>query len=371
MTTAVVTAKPTAPAAQGPAASPPTKYGVLPKTVHDGFMGDSKNRKIIRHLIRPLLKWLEHPEVEEIQINRPGEVIQRLRHEVNGSVYAVHDDPELTRDYLTMIAYIVANNQNMDGFGVEKNPVVYGTLPGGHRFVCGIGPNIQYHDNEIDEVGSVCMVIRQFTLQNQIELKQYGVEQGKKLAQHRFAHIGKSADDDNDPYSKLFNSIQRGDHILISGPTGTGKTTLMRLLIDRLDRNFRVVTVEDTREVVVPHINHCHIVLDRAGSGNNFNYKDVVDLIVRMTPDVVMAGEISTKNAAAIWELMRSGHGHFMTTIHAETCDQALETFMTRISHEKPGEVTDKAQVKAQMRAMMRVVQIERFGDKRRITQIL
>ncbi len=346
-------------------------YGVMPKNTADGFQGSSRNRNIIRHLMRPLMKWLEHPEVEEIQINRPGEVIQRLRKQVNGSIYAVHEDDELSRSYLTMLAYVVANNANMDGFGPEGKPVVYGTLPGGHRFVCGIGPNIQFQDTEIDEDGSIAMVVRQFTAQNTIELKHYGVEQGRALTQHRFAHVGKSADDDSDPYSMLFNSIQRGDHILISGETGTGKTTLMRFLIDRLDRNFRILTVEDTREVVVPHINHCHVVLDRSGGSNNFSYKDVVDLVVRMTPDVVMAGEVSTKNAAAIWELMRSGHGHFMTTIHAKSCLEALDTFMTRIGHVSPEEVRDRPRILEQMRDMMRVVQIERFGDQRRITEIL
>lgn len=355
------------PAAKGVVAN----YGVLPKTAADGFTGTSRNRGIIKHLIRPLMKWLEHPEVEEIQINRPGEVIQRLRKQVNGSVYAVHEDAELSHTYLTMVAYVVANSQNMDGFGVEGNPVVYGTLPGGHRFVCGIGPNIQFQDTEVDEIGSIAMVVRQFTAQNTIQLKHYGVEQGKALTQHRFAHIGKESDKDSDPYSKLFNSIARGDHILISGETGSGKTTLLRFLIDRLDRNLRIVTVEDTREIVVPHVNHCHVMLDRAGSSNNFTYKDVVDLIVRMTPDVVMAGEISTKNAAAIWELMRSGHGHFMTTIHAKTCHEALETFMTRISHVSPGEVEDRGRVMEQMKQMMRVVQIERIGELRRITEIL
>ena len=357
--------------APGPAgAHAKTIFGVKPKVVDDGFKGDTKNRIIIRHLVRPLMKWLEHPEVEEIQINRPGEVVQRLRYEVDGSVYAYHEDEELTRRYLTMVAHAVANNQNMSGFGVDQNPVVYGQLPGGHRFVAAIGQNIQYHDNEIDEFGSVCMVIRQFTEQNNISVKNYGIEAGKRLEGRRFAGLSKAVDDDKDPYSKIFNSLARGDHILISGATGTGKTTLMRALLEKIDPRYRVATVEDTREVVVPHRNRIHIVLDRAGASNAFDYKSVVDLIVRVTPDVVMAGEISTKNAAAIWELMRSGHGHFMTTIHATTTDEALETFMTRISHTMPGEVADRERVRAEMQKTLRVIQIERVGEKRKIVEI-
>jgi type IV secretion system protein VirB11 len=365
MTTNTPTAKPAAATAANQAV-----FGIKPKIIDDGFKGDTKNRIIIRHLVRPLLKWLEHPEVEEVQINRPGEIIQRLRYEIDGSVYAYHLDPELDRRYLTMVAHAVANNQNMSGFGVDRNPVVYGALPGGHRFVCAIGQNIQYHDNEIDEFGSVCMVIRQFTPQNTINLKNYGLEAGRPLDGRRFAGMTKSQDDDRDPLNKILNSLTRGDHILISGATGTGKTTLMRALLDRIDQRYRVITVEDTREVVVPHRNHCHIVLDRAGASNDFNYKSVVDLIVRVTPDVVMAGEISTKNAAAIWELMRSGHGHFMTTIHANNTSEALETFMTRISHEAPNEVLDRERVRREMKGTLRVIQIERVNEVRKITQI-
>ncbi len=349
---------------------PTAIFGVKPKVVDDGFVGDTKNRIIIRHLARPLMKWLEHPEVEEIQINRPGEVVQRMRSEVNGSVYVFHEDEELSRRYLTMVAHAVANSQNMAGFGVDENPVVYGQLPGGHRFVAGIGQNIQYHDNEVDEFGSICMVIRQFTEQTNISMKNYGIEPGKQLQGRRFAGLSKESDGADNPHAKIMNALTRGDHILISGATGTGKTTLMRALLAQIDPRYRIVTVEDVREVVVPHRNRSHIVMARSGTSNRFDYKSVVDLIVRITPDVVMAGEISTSNAAAIWELMGSGHGHFMTTIHAKSASEALDTFMTRISHTAPGEVEDRKLAKEAMRNTLTVIQIERVGDKRRIVEI-
>ncbi|WP_162003143.1 ATPase, T2SS/T4P/T4SS family [Microvirga tunisiensis] len=332
---------------------------------------NSPTRTIIAHLLTPLMKWLEHSEVEEIQINRPTEIIQRLRKPLaNGSLYAYHRDETLTRSYLTMLAHTMANSQDMANFGPQGVPVVYGTTPRGHRFVCGIGPNIQYDEAEISEVGSVCMVIRQFTQQSEIDLQDYGVTPGLPIERTLKSILNKDADPD-DPYTKILNSLDRGDHILISGATGTGKTTLLRALMQKVDPNLRVVTVEDTRELVIPQVNRVHLLMARSGSANEFNYKSVVDLIVRMTPDIVLAGEISTSNAGAVWELMRSGHGHFMTTIHAESSEEAFGTFMTRISHTHENEVKDRDRLLHEMKKRLRVIQIQREGAKRLITEVV
>lgn len=330
----------------------------------------SPNRDTLRHMLKPITKWLEYDEVEEIQINRPGEIIQRLREPLeNGSVYAFHADRELTHDYLTNIAYAIANSLKIKNFGPEGVPVVYGDIPGGHRLVGVIGSNVQYDSNETDERGSVAFVVRQFNKFQNNNLERWGITMGGKITKNLKSVLSKDADANN-PHVKIFNSLARGDHLLVSGATGTGKTSLLRALMNYVDQNLRVITVEDTRELVIPHRNRCHLLMQRSGQNNSFDYKAVVDLIVRMTPDIVIGGEISVANAGTIWELMRSGHGHFMTTIHAETIDEALSTFMSRIAHTAPNEVNDRDRVKEEMRKRLRVIQLERNGAKRRITAI-
>lgn len=328
------------------------------------------NKAIIRHMLKPITKWLEHDEVEEIQINRPCEIIQRLRSPLaNGSLYAIHEDRELTFDYLTILAYALANSLNMNDFGPTGTPVVYGTIPGGHRLVGVIGSNVQWHPFEFEEQGSVAFVVRQFTKVQNNNLDRWGITMSGKISKNINSILSKDADANN-AYVRIFNALARGDHLLISGATGSGKTSLLRALIEHVDKNLRVVTVEDTRELVIPHANRSHLLMQRSGLNNNFDYKSVVDLIVRMTPDIVMAGEVSVSNAGAIWELMRSGHGHFMTTIHAETIDEAIGTFMSRIAHTTPHEVTDRERVKEEMLKRLRVIQLTRTGEKRRITEI-
>lgn len=330
----------------------------------------SPNRVILRNMLKPITKWLEHEEVEEIQINRPGEIVQRLRSPLaDGSLYAYHEDKELSFDYLTILAYSLANTLNMRDFGPSGTPVVYGTIPGGHRLVGVIGPNCQYHPFEVQEGGSVAFVVRQFTKVQNNNLDRWGITMNGKVSKNIHSVLSKDADANN-AYVKIFNSLARGDHLLVSGATGSGKTSLLRALIEQVDKNLRVLTVEDTRELVIPHRNRSHLLMQRSGLNNNFDYKSVVDLIVRMTPDIVMAGEISVTNAGAVWELMRSGHGHFMTTIHAETVEEALSSFMTRISHTAPNEVSDRKRVREEMSKRLRVIQLERVGEKRRITEI-
>lgn len=328
------------------------------------------NREILESMFKPLTKWLEHPEVEEIQVNRPGEIIQRLRKPLsNGSLYAYHLDSELSVEYLTQLAYIFANVLDMADFGPQGIPVVYGQTPGGHRIVIAIGPNVQFAQSETWETGSIAIVMRQFIKDQNNSLGRWGITMGAEIPKSVKSVLKKDADPNN-PHAKIFNSIARGDHLLISGETGSGKTSLLRALAEQIDPNLRVVTIEDVRELVIPQRNRCHLLMQRSGASNQFNYKAVVDLIVRMTPDIVMAGEISTTNAGAVWELMRSGHGHFMSTIHADDPDEAISTFMTRIAHTHPEEVRDRDSARKQMHERLRVIQLKRVGEKRRVTAI-
>ena len=130
-----------------------------------------------------------------------------------------------------------------------------------------------------------------------------------------------------------------------------------------------MITVEDAREIRVPQANRVHFVLSRTEQTNDFNYARLLDLVVRMTPDVIIGGEISTDNAAVLWEMLGTGHDHFYTTIHAESAEAAYAAFADRILHTQPA--YDRTDLIAEMKKKIRVVQLSRDGALRAVTEVV
>jgi len=140
-------------------------------------------------------------------------------------------------------------------------------------------------------------------------------------------------------------------------------------MLTLIDQNSRVITVEDAREIRVPQLNRVHFILSRTEQNNNFNYARLLDLVVRMTPDVIIGGEISTDNASVLWEMLGTGHDHFYTTIHAESAEAAYAAFADRILHTQPA--YDREDLIAEMKKKIRVVQLSRDGSLRAVTEVV
>ncbi|MBO7483878.1 MAG: Flp pilus assembly complex ATPase component TadA [Alphaproteobacteria bacterium] len=322
----------------------------------------SDTYKVLEMTLRPIAYWYSQDNVEEVAINNPGGIWLRLRGK-HAHPWHYYEDPKLTREYLNDIMYIIANTYDLNYDPVGGIPVVFAALPGGHRFSGIAGRNVMY-DND-DLTGGVAMAIRVYREDLGISMEQFGLVQGGRLRQ---INKLKDVEDPDDPYERLILSIRRGDHILISGATATGKTTFLNNMIKLLDEHKRILTIEDTRELIITQPNRVHIVMPRTEAANTFTYKNVIDLAVRFTPDCIIGGEISTTNAGALWELMGSGHDNCFATIHAENPDAAYKAFIGRIMHTYPA--MDRDKLYKEMKEKLRVVQINRDGNIRAITEI-
>ena len=318
--------------------------------------------KVLESILRPLSYWYSQENIEEIAINNPGQIWLRLRGR-RANPWVLQDDKKLSRQYLNDLLHIVANSYELPYEPINGTPVVYATLPGDHRFSAIAGRNIMY-DNK-DLMGGIALAVRVHSDDVAFGLKDYGLQQGGGL--HKMNPL-KEIQDPEDPYERLLLSIKRGDHILISGATATGKTTFLNNLLKIIDIHKRIVTIEDTRELLVPHPNRVHVVLSRTEQTNNMNYSKIIDLVVRFTPDAIIGGEISTANAGAIWELMGSGHDNCFATIHAESSEAAYKAFTDRILHTYP--TIDKRKTLEEMKEKLRVVQISRDGNLRAVTEV-
>ena len=317
---------------------------------------------VLESILRPLSYWYNQDNIEEVAINRSGQVWLRLRGK-RAYPWVMYKDEKLTKEYLTDLLYIIANTYELPFDPIQGNPVVYATIPGEHRFSAICGRNIMY-DND-DLTGGIALTIRVHADDVAFGLGDYGLTQGTGL--HKINPL-KDIKEPEDPYERLLLSIKRGDHILVSGATSTGKTTFLNNLLKILDINKRILTIEDTRELIVPHPNRVHIVLSRTEQTNALTYAKVIDLVVRFTPDAIIGGEISTGNAGAIWELMGSGHDNCLATIHAESSEAAYQAFTDRILNTYP--TIDRKKTIEEMRQKLRVVQINRDGNLRAVTEI-
>ncbi len=315
---------------------------------------------VLESLLKPLEEFYKPSFVEEIAINHAGEVWMRL----HGArvPWVSYQSDVLTKQYLIDLIHTVANIYERPFDPIHGMPVVYATLPGNHRFTAIAGPNVQYDEHDV--TGGVALNIRGGGA-HETSFENYHLSRGKKLLTVKSRQTVRP----DDPYDRLMSAINDGSPILISGATSTGKTTFLNHMLTLIDKNSRVITVEDAREIRVPQANRVHFVLSRTEQTNDFNYARLLDLVVRMTPDVIIGGEISTDNASVLWEMLGTGHDHFYTTIHAESAEAAYAAFADRILHTQPA--YDRTDLIAEMKKKIRVVQLSRDGSLRAVTEVV
>jgi len=129
----------------------------------------------------------------------------------------------------------------------------------------------------------------------------------------------------------LLESVARGHSILISGSTGAGKTSFLTALLKLIPRQQRIVLLEDSPEIPVPHP-LCSKLLcrnDRFGfrEGAAWSLEDLVFESLRMRPDRIIVGECRSREAVAIRQALQTGHRGTWCTIHGSSCAEALKRF--------------------------------------------
>jgi type IV secretion system protein VirB11 len=314
---------------------------------------------LLEDTLRRLSVHYSGQDVEEVAMNRPGEVWVKTA----GGGWQAHLDVALTEDYVVILCQQLANVSGQV-FHRRRMPLLYTTLPEGHRFTALVGPNVRY---AMGDVQGVAMTVRVFNPGRKITLDHYGLKEKSALAEMPLTHGQKRYDDS--PLEDLLAAVCGREAILISGATSTGKTTFLNAIIAYLPEESRVLTVEDAREVVVPHPNHVHLVVSRTETSNGIDFMRVVDAVVRLTPDVIICGEIGISNAPGVFRLMTTGHTNFMATIHASSPEAALRAFYQNLAQTNPG-IDAEAAIDIIGSAFGRIVQIDRLGSRRVVTAI-
>jgi pilus assembly protein CpaF len=156
-------------------------------------------------------------------------------------------------------------------------------------------------------------------------------------------------------------------NILISGGTGSGKTTMLNALSAAIDSSQRIVTIEDAAELQLQqdHVVRLETRPPSAEGSTAVTQRDLVRNALRMRPDRIIIGEVRGTEAFDMLQAMNTGHDGSMTTIHANTARDALgrlEQMVAMIG----GEVPIQA-VRRQIASGLQIVlQLSRLADGRR-----
>ena len=125
---------------------------------------------------------------------------------------------------------------------------------------------------------------------------------------------------------RMIEAIIQRRTILVAGGTSSGKTTFLNNLIDYIPADERVVAIEDTKELLVPHANQVRLLKSKSGSDvAGVTYQDIFNACMRIRPDRLLMGELTIDNTIAYLRLINSGHAGCLSTIHADGTKAAIK----------------------------------------------
>jgi pilus assembly protein CpaF len=161
-------------------------------------------------------------------------------------------------------------------------------------------------------------------------------------------------------------------NVIISGGTGSGKTTLMNAMSRLIDQGERIITVEDAAELQMqqPHVVRLETRPSSLEGKGEVTQRDLVRNALRMRPDRIIIGEVRSGEAFDMLQAMNTGHDGSMSTIHANTSRDAVTRIENMVQMGNMG-LPAKAIRTQIVGAVDVIVQVERHRDGvRRITQV-
>jgi pilus assembly protein CpaF len=290
--------------------------------------------------LAPIKEFLDDESVSEVMINGPKEIWVERKGRLMRVPVEFHDE--------TALQAAVRNIAQSVGRRIDpQNPQLDARLPDGSRIHAVLPPAARK---------GTTVAIRKFS----------------KAAELSFAKLVAFNSISEDGAQFLTECVALGKNTVVSGGTGSGKTTILNLLGGLLPPDERLMVVEDASEL---QINAPHVVCfetkaaDHEGKGG-LTIRDLVRSAMRLRPDRIIVGEVRGAEALDLITIMNTGHGGSMGTVHANTPTDALVRLETLATM---GDTTiPLAALRRQIAGSLHlVIQIKRFHDgSRKVSHI-
>ncbi|MBS0366294.1 MAG: P-type DNA transfer ATPase VirB11 [Proteobacteria bacterium] len=312
--------------------------------------------------LRALRPLLARPGVTELCINRPHEVFiethQGWRQESLGFA-----DFEWCSRFARLIAN--ATRQRVD----ETSPLLSASLPDGERVQIVLPP--------ATTLGCVAITIRRAAdrVWSIEELGEGGIfDRGHDAAAVEALDaelLRLHADGQHAAFLRL--AVRSRRNIVVSGATGSGKTTWTKALIREIPGDERLITIEDARELVLDtHPNHVRLFYSKDGQGlAQVTPKQLLESCLRMRPDRILLAELRAEEAYDYLRNVSSGHPGSITSVHANSAELAFEQLVLLVKQSPAGRGLTRRDIRVLLYLLVDVVvQCARERHRRVIREI-
>ena len=301
-------------------------------------MNDQPGWELILPFLQPIKHLILDDEISEIMVNPTGQVfIER------SGLLAPQGDIQLTQSTLEAAVKSIARQLGDDVS--EEKPILDARLPDGSRVAAVMPPC---------SINGITLTIRKFNA------RRFTIEDliDRGTITRELAGL-------------LKDRILNRKNLLISGGTGTGKTTLLNILADFIPDEDRIVIIEDTAEISIRKTNLVRFEARRAQPGlPAVEIRDLLKASLRHRPDRIIVGEIRGGEAFDLLNALNTGHSGSISTVHANTARGALTRF-ENLTLQSGVELPHKA-IKANIADSLDfLVHINRLQGKRFVSEVL
>jgi len=251
--------------------------------------------EVILPFLRPIAHLIQDPDITEIMVNGSRRVFIE-RHGLLEEVADVHVDERNLKVAVKNIARALGDDVS------DEQPILDSRLPDGSRVAAVVPPC---------SVGGTTLTIRKF------QARFFTAEELLRIGTMTHAQL-----------EIVQRAIDAHENILISGGTGTGKTTLLNALLAFLPTDDRLVLIEDTAELQLHARNLVRFEARRQQADlPAISIRDLLRATLRHRPDRIVVGEVRGGEAFDLLQALNTGHSGTLSTIHANSAEQALTRF--------------------------------------------